>query len=166
MSFLNAGLILEITPFLAIIIVETATAGGQNKFAGEFRKQPEYKEINNQASASSKNINYTALLSYDFEQSMRYLDIAIVSTFVIYMTKLFNTNNGDGLIVVSGVANICFIVGLRVMIQRYFESKTPTEYARKDLLKKWKGFEIRWGDLSVFIANLIPILSLIFLTLQ
>ncbi|WP_143165410.1 hypothetical protein [Halobaculum gomorrense] len=162
MISLNPGLILEITPFISTIIVELATAGGEEKFSGEFKKQPEYSEIGD-SPASADNIRNTALLSYDYEQSMRYFDIATIASFVIFLTKLYTAENASGSIVLAGIISICSVVGLRVWMTRYFESVTPTEYARKDLLLKYRGFLVRWGDLAIVTANLVPIVCLLFL---
>lgn len=162
MSFPSPGLILEITPFLSTIIVEIATAGGEGKFEGEFQKQPEYDVIGD-TPASAENIRYTALFSYQYEQSMRYFDIATIAAFVIFLTKLHTAEDASNLIVAAGVISICFIVGLRVWMRRYFESKTPTEYARKDLLYTYRGLIIRKGDLAIVTANLAPVVCLVFL---
>ncbi|MFC6763626.1 hypothetical protein [Natrinema soli] len=165
MSFPSAGLILEITPFLSTIVVEIATAGGEGKFEGEFQKQPEYGVIGD-SPASAENIRYTALFSYHYEQSMRYFDIATIAAFVIFITKLYTAEGTSELIVSAAVISICFIVGLRVWMRRYFELKTPTEYARKDLLYTYRGLIIRKGDLAIMAANLAPVMCLVFLDLM
>lgn len=162
MSWPGPSLILEITPFLSTIIVETATAGGEGKFSGEFRKQPEYDKIAS-SSATADNIRYTALLSYDYEQSMRYFDIATIAAFVIYITKLYTATDASGQIVLAGVITICFIVGLRVWVQRYFESITPNEYARREFVITRGGLTIRKGDFAVTAANLVPVVCLVLL---
>ena len=162
MSFPSTGLILEVTPFLSTIIVELATAGGEEKFQGEFQKQPEYSVIGD-SPASAENIRYTALLSYHYEQSMRYFDIATVAAFVIFLTKIYTADDATGLIVVAGVISIVFITGLRVWMRRYFESKTPTEYARKDLIFAFRGITFRKGDAAIVTANLVPVMCLIVL---
>lgn len=164
MSFLSPGLILEVTPFLSIIVVEIATAGGESKFQGEFQKQPEYEEIGS-SPASAENIRYTALFSYQYEQSMRYFDIATIAAFVIFLTKLYTAENTSELVVAAGLISICFIVGLRVWMSRYFESITPTEYARKDLVYTYRGLLIRKGDLAIVTANIVPVVCLVFLDL-
>jgi hypothetical protein len=164
MNFPSPGLILEITPFLSTIIVEMATAGGEGKFEGEFQKQPEYRVIG-ESPASVENIRYTALFSYHYEQSMRYFDIATIAAFVIFLTKLYTADDASGLIVSAGVISIGFIVGLRVWMRRYFESKTPTEYARKDLLYTYRGLILRKGDLAIVTANLVPVVCLVVLDL-
>lgn len=169
------SLILEITPFLSIILIETVTSGGEGKFAGEFKKQPGYKEIKSDSPATINNIENTALLSYDYEQSIKYFDIAIIVSFVVYLTKSYTKttgvedsttaiNNGTtsgSIIVVAGIVTIILIVGLRIGTQRYFESRKPTEYARKRVLYETGLVEMRMGDVLVIAGNLIPILSLI-----
>ncbi|MDJ1433567.1 hypothetical protein [Halostagnicola sp. A-GB9-2] len=162
MSFPSPGLVLEVTPFISIIIVEIATSGGEGKFDGEFQKQPEYDVIGD-SPASAKNIQYTALFSYHYEQSMRYFDIATIAAFVIFLTRLHTTEDTSGLVVFAGVVSICFIVSLRVWMRRYFESKTPTEYARKDWVWNFRGLIIRKGDLAIVTANLAPVACLVFL---
>ncbi|MGB9932905.1 hypothetical protein [Haloarcula amylolytica] len=164
MSFPSPGLVLEITPFLSTIVVEIATAGGEGKFEGEFQKQPEYDVIGD-SPASAENIRYTALFSYHYEQSMRYFDIATIAAFVIFLTKLYTAESVSGLVVFAGAVSICSIVGLRVWMRRYFESKTPTEYARKDLFCTYRGLTIRKGDLAIITANLAPVACLVFLDL-
>lgn len=159
MSFPSTGLILEVIPFISIIIVELATGGGEGKFKGEFKKQPVYNEISdNQATVN--NIGYTALLSYHYEQSMRYFDIATIASFVIFLTKLFSEQESSKLIVIGGIISIVSIVTIRVWMRRYFESITATEYGRKDLLT-YRGYTIRKGDIAIVVANLIPIFCLI-----
>jgi hypothetical protein len=164
MNFPSPRLILEITPFLSTIIVELATSGGEEKFEGEFQKQPEFNEISD-SPASAENIRYTALFSYHYEQSMRYFDIATIAAFVIFLTKLHTTKDASASILSAGVVSICFIVGLRVWMRRYFESITPTEYARKDLLLAFRGLVIRRGDLAIVTANIVPVLCLVYLDL-
>nr|WP_157829460.1 hypothetical protein [Haloarcula taiwanensis] len=162
MNFPSPGLILEITPFVSTIVVEMATAGGEGKFEGEFQKQPEFDVIGD-SPASAENIKYTALLSYHYEQSMRYFDIATIAAFVIFLTKLYTAEEITGLVVSAGVVSICSIVVLRVWMRRYFESKTPTEYARKDLLFTFQGLTIRKGDLAIITANFVPVVCLVIL---
>lgn len=162
MSVVDPRLILELTPFISTILIELATSGGEGKFNSEFKKIPEYQTLKSKG-ASVNNIQNTALLSFHYEQSMRYFDFATIAAFIIFLTRLYTVQTENSLVVVSGAISICVIIFLRVWTRRYFESKTPNEYARKEPSVELGHIEVRKGDGAVIIANLIPVISLVVL---
>lgn len=160
MTVVGPQLILELTPFISTILIELASSGGEGNFDSEFKKTQEFQELKSKA-ASITNIQNTALLSFHFEQSMRYFDFATIAAFVIFLTKLYTTDTGGNSVVVAGVISVSVIIFLRVWTRRYFESKTPNEYARKEPLIELGHVEIRKGDGSVILANMIPVICLV-----
>lgn len=164
MRLFTPRLILEITPFISTILIESLSSGARLKFQYQLNKISIDEVV---ASAEREDIENAATHSFHFEQSMRYYDIATISAFIIFLLKALDPITDSANTAIMGVFVILFISALRVNTRRYFESRPPNKYSNTDRVLNISrlNFEMYKGEFQVILANLIPVLSIILLDL-
>ncbi len=159
---LDARLILEITPFLATIIIELLSSGAGIKFEHQF---DEIFGSNSPLGPSDKeDLSNAAIHSFHFEQCMRYYDFTTIAVFIIFLSKSLDPTFNSRYTAIAGLACICVIIGLRVVTRNYFENETPTRYVNTNTAYS-RSFTLRWGEVGIISANLFPLVVLLSLNL-
>lgn len=162
MNLITTRLILEITPFISTILIESLTSGARAKFQYQLNNVSIDEVVD---SSEREDIENAATHSFHFEQSMRYYDLATIATFIIFLLKALDPTANASNTATAGVFVIVSIIALRVNTRRYFESRPPNKYGNTDQIVSISklDFELYKGELQVIVANLIPVVSIVIL---
>lgn len=147
-----ASLVVQIAPFVSIIIVELFRPGFQQHLEGTLK---EYDEVTLFDEREKTDINRFAIYSFDFQNTIDHLELTLLSLVVVFIGKIITADPGRTLILtgVIFVVSALAIVAVRYRTESYFDTFSPDRY--------WvEGFIAghRVGKLAVVGSNLFIIL--------
>lgn len=161
MSFEFARVALEVTPFIATIVVELLYRGGSDKFSKTISDISISEAVDE---ADLEDIENASIHSFHYEQSMRYFDFTIIAIFIVFLTKSGRELIPFSLVTVGGLSCIVIIIGLKRYARHYFENTKPNEYSNDKILFQRPRI-IRHGEGLILLANSIPITVILLLEL-
>ncbi|WP_207586958.1 hypothetical protein [Halomontanus rarus] len=155
--------VIEITPFIATIVVQILSLGPSSKFARQIDK---FEDDGISFEPHTSDLETAAALSFDFQQCMRHYILSLLSVTIVFLAKLSQIDSGEDSILISAIAILIVILALREGTSRYFTTRQPNKYWVSDCwVKKIKGYKfyLHYGDAGVIIANVLPLLAIIVL---
>lgn len=154
-------LVVEITPFVSVILIKSFSTSVDEKFDDKFRSLPEGDELGDGDIEVAKK---TALLSHHHEQSRIYTYMAIIWVFIIFSSRAYREGGILSLTFVFMILLLLGIIALNVWASDYFKSIKPVKYADSE---EWslKGRTFRRGDTVAIVSNFLPIAALVLLQL-
>lgn len=154
----SVDLVFELAPFLSVMLVRVFSMGGDKVFEDKFEDIPVHKELGD---VNINAIRRVALLSYHFEQSMRFIDISIISIFIIFGARAYRVDIFWPTII-AAIISLFLIIALRQRARNYFNTVMPMDYAERHK-RVLMGMTFRRGDLYVILSNMIPMVLLFLL---
>jgi len=146
-----ASLVVQIAPFVSIIVLEALRPGFQRRLE---KVLEEYDEVTMFDEHEKTDIKRFAKYTADYENAIEHLELTLLALVVVFVGKL-GTASSQRTLLVTG---ILFVIGALVLAaaryrtQSYFENQSPDRY--------WIDGQIagrRYGNLLVIGSNLFVI---------
>jgi hypothetical protein len=153
-------IVLEATPYCVAIFVDLVAPGVGKNFKNKLRQIGIGSAL---GPADIEDIVNAAILSYDQKKAKSNFIFSMVSTLVIFINRTLTTDNGENIILLSGLVAVCFILGLWVWAEKRFGEVQPNKYVDPDnrINRASESKTIRPGRVYVLLANVAPLLVLL-----
>lgn len=154
-----AAVAVQVAPFVAIIAVEVLGQGFDWRVESTLRQYEE--ELAAPPPTREEFIDF-ACHSFDHENAVQHLDLAIISLLILFISRLVGVITGESAPLVGAlfIVTALFLFGVRWWVDGYFERRPPEKYYVKDVL-----FGVRYGPLLVVASNLVVVGVIVFIEL-
>jgi hypothetical protein len=146
-----ASLIVQIAPFVSIVLLELLRPGFQQRLELILE---EYDEVTMFDEHEKTDIKRFAKYSIDYENAIEHLELTLLALVIVFVGKLSAATSQQTLLVTGILFVVAALVlaAVRYRTQSYFEELSPDRY--------WVGGQIagrRYGDLVVIGSNFFVI---------
>lgn len=150
-----ASVIVQVAPFIAIIAIEIVGQGFDRRLEGTVRQYE--RELASSPLGHEEFMNF-AQHSFDYENAIQHLDLAIITLLIIFVSKLIGVVSGRRALLagIAFLATVLFVYAVRWWVEGYFERRSPQKYYINDNLAGY-----RYGSLFVVGSNVVVILAII-----
>lgn len=159
-------LFIELAPFLGMIIIESTGTGFRSTFSNQL---DDLEQDSTDTPTDRDRIENCATVSEAIASNRAHFGYSLLVVFIVFSSKAISQPTVSTDVVTFGIIAMLAILGLMRHTTQYLLDRSPSKYWVSDCIEiplPGRRYPIHYGQLGVVVANLVPVVFLLYLNLR